>query len=131
MGVDPAFAGDMPNGGGDLVVWCLPRQWQRVANFANSQSDVRPQVLTLEGLEDFGQLRLAFANTLVRRRSKKRWSQVDLAAFCGLEHSYISRLEKGTRTPSIEVVFRLALAFEIAPERLLKEVRTEFEALKA
>lgn len=53
---------------------------------------------------------------------------MDLAAFSGLEHSYISRLEKGTRTPSIEVVFRLARAFEIAPERLLKEVRAEFES---
>ena len=73
---------------------------------------------------------MAFANVLTRRRSKKRWSQVDLAAYSGLEHSYISRLEMGLRTPSIEVVFRLALAFEVAPERLLKDVRTEFEALK-
>ena len=41
-----------------------------------------------------------------------------------------SRLEKALRTPSIEVTFRLAQAFQIAPERLLKEVRTEFESLK-
>jgi len=61
---------------------------------------------------------------------KKQWSQVDLAAYSGMEHSYISRLEKGVRTPSIEVVFRLAKAFNMTPDRLMKEVRTEFEALK-
>lgn len=81
-------------------------------------------------MEDFEQLRLAFANVLVKRRLRKHWSQVDLAAFSGLEHSYISRLEKGVRTPSIEVVFRLAHAFQVTPERLIKEVGTELKGLK-
>lgn len=109
-------------------MWECQGAWVRV--FANCQRDGFGGVPTLAGLEDFGQLRSAFANVLAKRRLKKRWSQVDLAAYSGLEHSYISRLEKGLRTPSIEVTFRLAQAFQVTPERFLKEVRAEFESLK-
>ena len=46
-----------------------------------------------------------------------------MAAYSGLERSYISRLEKGTRTPSLDVVFRFAIAFGITPQTLVKEVK--------
>jgi transcriptional regulator with XRE-family HTH domain len=64
-----------------------------------------------------------------RKRLLKRWSQVDLASYCGLENSYISRLEKGSRTPSLDVIMRVSRAFKMSPERLVKEIRIEFEQL--
>jgi transcriptional regulator with XRE-family HTH domain len=80
-------------------------------------------------LEKTDQVRRAFANILIKRRLENRWSQVDLGGFSGLENSYISRLEKGSRTPSIEILMRLAEAFKVSPERLMKEIRIEFEKL--
>lgn len=80
-------------------------------------------------MEDADQVRRAFANVLTRRRLRRRWSQVDLGAYSGLEHSYISRLEKGQRTPSLDILLRLSRAFGIVPERLVREVRLELEKL--
>lgn len=97
--------------------------------FDYSQSDFMRRVDRLIGLEEIDQLRRAFANVLTRRRLRKHWSQVDLGGYCGLEHSYVSRLEKGSRTPSLDVMMRVARAFQIAPERLMREVRIEFEGL--
>ena len=76
------------------------------------------------GLHDIDQLRFCFAKVIARRRMRKGWSQADLAGFCGLERSYVSRLEKGLRTPSLDVVFRFGQAFGVAPHTLVKEVHT-------
>jgi transcriptional regulator with XRE-family HTH domain len=80
-------------------------------------------------LDDIGQIRRAFANVLRRRRLRKRWSQVELGGYSGLDNSYISRLEKGLMTPTLDAMLRLARAFDIVPERLMKEVRVEMESL--
>jgi len=72
---------------------------------------------------DFEELRPVFAQVLKRRRLARKLSQVDLAAGSGVADSYISRLEKGERMPSIDVVFRLAGALGIAPETLVRELK--------
>jgi transcriptional regulator with XRE-family HTH domain len=46
-----------------------------------------------------------------------------MAAYTGLERSYISRLEKEMRTPSLDVVFRYAKAFGVTPQSLVKEIK--------
>ena len=75
------------------------------------------------GLHGIEQLRESFASVITRRRLEKGWAHDDMAAYSGLERSYISRLEKGTRTPSLDVVFRFAIAFGITPQTLVKEVK--------
>lgn len=57
-------------------------------------------------------------------------SQVDLAAASGVADSYVSRLEKGDRMPSIDVIFRIAGALEIQPETLVKELKLEVADIK-
>jgi transcriptional regulator with XRE-family HTH domain len=74
-------------------------------------------------LHDPSEIRSAFATAITTRRLLRRWSQVDLAARSGLESSYISRLESAERTPSLDVILRIASAFEIHPETLVKDVR--------
>lgn len=81
-------------------------------------------------MDKIDQVRRAFANVLARRRLRKQWSQVDLGGYSGLDNSYISRLEKGQMNPSLDAMLRLAKAFGIVPERLMKEVRLELEKLK-
>jgi transcriptional regulator with XRE-family HTH domain len=78
-------------------------------------------------LDEIAQIRRAFAVVLKGRRQRKQWSQVELAARSGLDNSYISQLEKGLKTPTLDSMLRLSKALEIVPEKLMKEVRIELE----
>lgn len=51
---------------------------------------------------------LPFAVTLARFRESRRLSQTKLAERADLSHSYVSRLETGSRTPTRECVQRLS-----------------------
>lgn len=56
-----------------------------------------------------------FAETLRRYRFRARLSQSRLARLAGFDHSYISRLESGTRTPSRNTVIFLASKLGLNP----------------
>ena len=47
------------------------------------------------------------------------WSQVTLGQKAGLRQGYISAIERGERCPSLERLFDLARAFNVAPARLV------------
>ena len=57
---------------------------------------------------DFG-----FGVTLKRFREARRVSQSKLAERAGFDHSYVSRLESGARTPTRDAVEQLAKALEL------------------
>ncbi len=59
--------------------------------------------------------RSRFAATLKAMREQARVSQSKLAERAGFDHSYVSRLESGTRTPTREAVGQLALALGAHP----------------
>lgn len=61
----------------------------------------------------------AFAEELIRLRTKKRLTQRGLAREVGLSASTISSLEKGVRQPSFEVADQLAGYFGVALSELL------------
>jgi transcriptional regulator with XRE-family HTH domain len=46
-------------------------------------------------------------------------TQEQLAAEAGMERSYVSDLERGTRNPSVAALGRLAAALEVEPHLLL------------
>lgn len=52
-------------------------------------------------------------------RKLKGMSQEELALEAGMERSYVSDLERGTRNPSVRALGRLADALGIAPHELL------------
>lgn len=56
---------------------------------------------------------IAFGTVLKRYREGRRVSQSKLAARAGFDHSYVSRLESGARTPTREAVQQLARALEL------------------
>lgn len=55
----------------------------------------------------------AFGSTLKRFRETRRVSQSKLAERAGFDHSYVSRLESGARTPTRDAVEQLAMAMEL------------------
>lgn len=54
-----------------------------------------------------------FGSTLKRFREVRRVSQSRLAERAGFDHSYVSRLESGARTPTRDAVQQLADALEL------------------
>jgi UTP--glucose-1-phosphate uridylyltransferase len=58
---------------------------------------------------------MGFANELSRRRKTRKLKIAQLARASGLTAGHISRLEKGLRRPSEEVVRRLAAALDSSP----------------
>lgn len=55
----------------------------------------------------------SFALALRQTRELKRLSQSRLAAAAGFDHSYVSRLESGTRTPTRDAVTKLSEALTL------------------
>ncbi|TAJ28126.1 MAG: XRE family transcriptional regulator, partial [Bosea sp. (in: a-proteobacteria)] len=53
-------------------------------------------------------------------RKLKGMSQEQLALEAGMERSYVSDLERGTRNPSVRALGRLADALGVAPQSLLE-----------
>ncbi len=54
-----------------------------------------------------------FGSTLKRFREARRVSQSKLAERAGFDHSYVSRLESGARTPTRDAVVQLAQALDL------------------
>ena len=51
---------------------------------------------------------LAFAKAVKQERIKKGITQEELADRCGLDRSYISRIERGFKNPTLSVVWDVA-----------------------
>lgn len=58
-------------------------------------------------------------------RKLKGMTQEQLAADAGMERSYVSDLERGTRSPSVMALGRLVAALDLVPSKLLEEVPQE------
>lgn len=69
-------------------------------------------------------------------REKKQLSQKELALYAGVSPSYIAYIEKGTRSPSLPTLTRIAHCLGVTPGTLLQlpfeaesTIRSEFKEL--
>jgi transcriptional regulator with XRE-family HTH domain len=69
------------------------------------------------------QLRRAFGAQLRHSRLASGISQEELAYRTGMHRTYISLLERGARTPSLDIVFRLCEALGQPPEDFIATLR--------
>ncbi len=67
-------------------------------------------------------LRKAFARTLKELRTQKKISQLELSKLADLNRTYLSLLERGRRSPSLNTVDKIASVFEINPSDLMNLV---------
>ena len=54
-----------------------------------------------------------------RARKDKSWTQANLAQRVGVTPEYISHIERGIRTPAVDLAKRIADALDLEPERLV------------
>lgn len=57
-------------------------------------------------------------------RKERKWSQEDLALESDVNKNYISDLENGRRNPSLEILEKIAIAFNISLSELFKGIET-------
>ena len=68
----------------------------------------------------------AFGRALKKNRLKKKLTQEDLSLEAQLARVYISELEYGKKTPSIETVFKISQALNIKCSKLMDLTEEEF-----
>ena len=61
---------------------------------------------------------IEFGKKVRALRESKGWSQEDLSEASGLHRTYISGIERGTRNPTLTVIWQFADAFGIHPSEL-------------
>jgi transcriptional regulator with XRE-family HTH domain len=59
-----------------------------------------------------------FALNVKELRKERGWSQHDLSYYSGLHYTAISKMERCARSPQLQTVVALAVAFEIPAGRL-------------
>lgn len=64
----------------------------------------------------------AFGQALRSLRTKRGWTQSDLALRADMDRNYVSLIELGRNSPSVRMLFRLCEALDITPSELLKDV---------
>ncbi|MCX2864607.1 helix-turn-helix transcriptional regulator [Paucibacter sp. PLA-PC-4] len=58
-----------------------------------------------------------------RLRSKRKWTQTDLALSADVDRNYVSLIELGRNSPSVRMMFRLCDVLDIAPSDMLQGSR--------
>ena len=64
----------------------------------------------------------AFGQALRSLRTKRKWTQTDLALRSDVDRNYVSLIELGRNSPSVRLMFRLCDALDITPSDMLKDV---------
>jgi transcriptional regulator with XRE-family HTH domain len=70
-----------------------------------------------ERVDENGRSSDEFRRLLKRHREGRRWSQERLAAEAEMDHSLVSRLESGQRSPTREAIGKLARGLELSSEQ--------------
>ena len=70
-----------------------------------------------------------FGKVLKQRREALNLSQEELAFEAGLHRTYISLLERGIKTPTLNVLFQLADALDILPSQLIEEIEAQLKTV--
>ena len=64
----------------------------------------------------------AFGQALRSLRTKRKWTQTDLALRADVDRNNVSLIELGRNSPSVRLMFRLCDALDITPSDMLKDV---------
>jgi transcriptional regulator with XRE-family HTH domain len=67
-------------------------------------------------------LRDKFAKQLIVYRKNSNLSQEKLAELANIHRTYISQIERGLKSPTLEVVFSICNALSIKPSEFIKGI---------
>jgi len=62
--------------------------------------------------------------SIKKLRTKLKMSQNDFAKACGISMSYLSEIERGLKNPTIDIVLKIATAFNVKVSEIIDESPT-------
>ena len=65
----------------------------------------------------------AFAAVLRRAREQQGFTQRELAGLARVHPNFIGRMERGQQEPTLSTIFALAVALDIEPDELMRDVK--------
>lgn len=68
-------------------------------------------------------LKAAIGGVLRAKRDKLSLSQEEVAERAGVDRTYVSILERGLKSPTVETLEKICAALGTLPERVLEEAR--------
>jgi len=71
---------------------------------------------------------VAFGKLIAGLRHSARLSQEELAERAAIHRTYVSQIERGLKSPTIVMLFRLARALSTTPSRIMKQLETDIGA---
>ena len=61
-------------------------------------------------------------NIIRSKRVQKGMTQEVLSGFAGIARTHLSMIENGTKQPNFETVWRIAIALDLKPSKLVEEI---------
>ena len=72
----------------------------------------------------------AVGTVICRYRKEKGMTQELLSGLAGIARSHLSMIERGTKQPNFETIWRIAEALEVSPSKLVAEIESETKSRK-
>ncbi|WP_456821791.1 helix-turn-helix domain-containing protein [Bradyrhizobium sp. USDA 4502] len=71
---------------------------------------------------------VAFGRNIASLRKSARLSQEELAERAAIHRTYVSQIERGLKSPTIVMLFRLARALDTTPSRIIKQLEADISS---
>ena len=71
----------------------------------------------------------ALGKVLARYRTNTKISQEELADIAGIHRTYVSQIERGLKSPTLSVLFKIAKALNTTASNLITEIEREINDL--
>lgn len=71
----------------------------------------------------------AFGQVLQQARQERGLSQEQLGFESGYHRTYISLLERGLKSPSLNTIFHLAMALKVLPSEILQRIEAQVDQI--
>lgn len=72
-------------------------------------------------------LNAAFGRVLAKLRKQRGWSQEYLGFECELARNYISMLERGERSPTLNTISQICKSLEISEDEIVRQAVRDVE----
>lgn len=72
-------------------------------------------------------VKTAFGSVLREIRTRRNFSQEQMALECDLDRTYISLLERGKRQPTLTTLFRLATVLNVSASEMIDETQKHLQ----
>jgi transcriptional regulator with XRE-family HTH domain len=73
----------------------------------------------------------AVSLTIIELRKKAQLSQEELAHQAEIHRTYVSQIERGLKSPTLQVLIKIASALDVKPSEIMRHIEKELNDLQS